>query len=147
MARIDFAFGATDRLHMACQVIRKHYLAGRRLLVYADDAGLLERLDLMLWGFEPTAFIPHVYQDDDDADQTPILLTSSEPLATAGSTDAPPPWLVTLATNCPANAAQFERILEIVSQDSDDVLAARQRWVRYKADGHDLYAHDVSQRA
>src|SRR5690606_25959920 len=116
--RVDFAFGAPDRLRMACDVVRKHYSKGRRLVVYCADKALLERFDLMLWGFEATAFVPHVDADDDLAAQTPVLLTS-KPISPPGSSD--PSWLVNLDEQCPPGGGQYERILEIVSQDEASV--------------------------
>ncbi|MGZ0843332.1 DNA polymerase III subunit chi, partial [Klebsiella pneumoniae subsp. pneumoniae] len=49
MTRIDFAFGAPDRLRMACQVVRKRYLAGQRLVVYCTEGSRLAAFDRMLW--------------------------------------------------------------------------------------------------
>jgi DNA polymerase-3 subunit chi len=161
MARIDFAFGAPDRLRMTCEVIRKHYLSGRRLVVYTQNAQLLARFDRLLWSFEATAFIPHVDVNDSLAPQSAVLLTTSAPLPPAaaiqpGQTENPEPpldapqpklpWLVNLDANCPPNAQQFERILEIVSSDADDIESARERWRQYKIAGHSLHAHDVSSR-
>ena len=60
MTRIDFAFGAPDRLRMACQVVRKRVLAGQRLVVYCKDGSRLAAFDRMLWAFDDTAFVPHV---------------------------------------------------------------------------------------
>lgn len=143
-ARVDFAFGAPDRLRMACDVVRKHYEKGRRLVVYSSDASLLQRFDLMLWGFEATAFVPHVLADDALAAQTPVLLTDKE-FDPAGSD--PAPWLLNLDAHCPPAADRYERILEIVSHDESSVQAARERWRRYKSEGYDLHAHDVSRSA
>lgn len=141
VARIDFAFGASDRLRMACDVVHKHYSKGRRLIVYCTDPALLERFDTLLWGFEATAFVPHVYSDDSLADGTPVLL-SSTPVAPAQA--AEPAWLVNLDEACPPHASGYARVLEIVAQDEASVLAARQRWRQYKLEGHELHAHDVS---
>src|SRR3546814_3195272 len=76
MSRIDFAFGAPDRLRMACEVVRKHYVSGRPLLVYTQDTQRLARFDRLLWGFDAQAFVPHVQADDPLAGQTPVLLTA-----------------------------------------------------------------------
>ena len=60
MTRIDFAFGAPDRLRTACQVARKRYLAGQRLVVYCRDGSRLASFDRMLWAFDDISFVPHV---------------------------------------------------------------------------------------
>ncbi|HEY9278863.1 MAG TPA: DNA polymerase III subunit chi [Eoetvoesiella sp.] len=160
MARIDFAFGAPERLRMACEVVRKHYLSGRRIVVYTQNTQLLARFDRLLWGFDATAFIPHVDATDPLASQTPVLLTSNAPVPPAANTEgntsslhveaaaglSKAPWLVNLDTNCPPNIQSFERVLEIVSNDPDDTTAARERWRQYKTEGHTLHAHDVSSR-
>ncbi len=143
MTRIDFAFGATDRLRTACQVVRKHYLAGRQIVVYTQDRQQLERFDRLLWSFDATAFIPHVMADDPLADQTPVRLTFSASFGIDANADAQL-WLINLDPSCPPNAERFERILEIVSDHDDDKLAARERWRHYKAAGHALHAHNLS---
>ncbi|UYO94792.1 DNA polymerase III subunit chi [Pollutimonas sp. M17] len=144
MSRVDFAFGATDRLRMACEVVRKHYLAGRPLLVYTQDKQRLARFDRLLWGFDPEAFVPHVQADDPLAAQTLVLLTDTSPVPAPNREPGPPPWLINLDLQCPPGAERFERILEIVSGHEDDKNAARQRWREYQQAGHDLHAHDVS---
>lgn len=148
MSRIDFAFGAPDRLRTACEVVNKHYLSGRQLVIYAQDAPLLTRFDQFLWSFDATAFVPHVDAADPLAAQTPILLTSQPPTAPTSNAinTEQAAWLINLSLECPPNAEQFERVLEIVSTDPDDVQAARQRWRQYKADGHTVLAHDISAR-
>src|SRR3546814_3649663 len=96
MTRIDFAFGAPNRLRMACDVVRKHYLAGRRILVYSRDQATLTRFDRLLWRFDPAAFVPHVKADDPLAPDTPIVLTLS-----LSDTQDPnrQPWLLNLDTD------------------------------------------------
>lgn len=148
MARIDFAFGADDRLRMTCEVVRKHYASGRPLVIYTQNAPLLARFDRLLWGFEATAFIPHVDVNDPLAAQTRVLLTTQTPAVPPHwvTETSPAPWLINLDIQCPPTTDQFERVLEIVSNDPDDVSAARQRWRQYKAEGHAVNAHDISGR-
>lgn len=144
MARVDFAFGATDRLQMACEVAHKHYLAGRRMLVYSQDERRLARFDGMLWGVEPTSFVPHVMAQDPLADVTPIWLISSPPASWREKLEPADTWLLNLDDACPPDAHAFKRILEIVSENDDDKQKARQRWRQYQADGHTLRAHQVA---
>lgn len=147
MARIDFAFGAPDRLRMACDVIRKHHMAGRPLMVYSRNEGRLKQFDRLLWSFEPVAFIPHVDVTDALAQVTPVLFTTSPPSPEQHAQHAHAAvWLINLDDDIPATASQFERIIEIVDHQPDEVQAGRQRWRAYKEAGHDVRAHDVSAR-
>lgn len=139
--RVDFAFGAADRLLKACEVTQKQVAAGRRLVVYSGNAARLRKFDRLLWQFEATAFVPHVMADDPLAERTPVLLCAAAPspeLAGEGS------WLLNLDTECPPGGQQFERILEIVSGHPDDKAAARQRWRSYQESGFELRAFDIS---
>jgi len=145
--RIDFAFGVAHRVRTACAVVHKHYLAGRRLLVYSTQAALLRDFDQELWRFDATAFVPHVACDDPLAAHTPVLLCGADPeryldAASAGVA----PWLVNLDKDCPPGFERFERILEIVSRHAQDTQAARARWRTYTAAGCTPKGHDLSAR-
>ncbi len=122
MARIDFAFGAPDRLRTACQVARKQYLAGQPLVVYCADPVRLNAFDRMLWAFDDISFVPHVLATDPLAGETPVVLTAGDPAAAASPATAerPAPWLLNLDDDCPPNYQAYARILEIVSADGDD---------------------------
>lgn len=139
--RVDFAFGASDRLLKACDVVRKQVAAGRRLVVYTRSPARLAKFDRLLWQFESTAFVPHVMADDPLAERTPVLLEARAPdpsLAQGGA------WLLNLDTECPPGGEHYERILEIVSGHPDDKAAARQRWRSYQDTGFELRAFDIS---
>lgn len=149
MTRIDFAFGAPDRLRMACQVVRKRYLAGQRLVVYCKEGSRLAAFDRMLWAFDDTSFVPHVLANDPLAAETPVVLTAGDPWQAAQAAVAdgqPQPWLLNLDDACPPGFDAFERLLEIVSDDPDDTQAARPRWRAYQGAGHTPQSHDLSQR-
>ena len=150
MTRIDFAFGAPDRLRTACQVVRKRYLAGQRLVVYCRDGSRLAAFDRMLWAFDDTSFVPHVLANDPLAGETPVILTAGDPqqaAAAAGQGGQPQPsWLLNLDLDCPPGFEAFERLLEIVSDDPEDKQAARQRWRTYQGAGHTPHSHDLSRQ-
>ena len=139
--RVDFAFGAADRLLKACEVTHKQVVAGRKLLVYTRHAGRLAKFDRLLWQFNATAFVPHVMAHDSLAAQTPVLLTQDAPVT---ATDIHPGmWLLNLDTECPPGAEQFERILEIVSEHPEDRSAARERWKMYQGVGFEVRGFDL----
>jgi DNA polymerase-3 subunit chi len=147
MARIDFAFGAPDRLRVACQVTRKQFLAGQRLVVFCGDPSRLTAFDRLLWALDDISFVPHVLATDPLAPHTPVLLTAADPAAAAQSfpADGAPAWLLNLDDDCPPNYTSFPRVLEIVSDDDADRQAARQRWRGYQAQGQDLRSHSLQE--
>lgn len=141
MSRIDFAFGAPNRLDMACRTAARHVQAGRRLLVYCTDARRLERFDSLLWSFDPASFIPHAHADDPLVAHAAVILAGDAAALAAAPGEG---WLLNLDLECPPHLERFERILEIVSEHEADRDAARQRWMAYRADGHEVRSHDLS---
>jgi len=139
--KVDFAFGAADRLLKACEVTRKQVAAGRRLVVYTSNEARLNKFDRLLWRFEATAFVPHVMASDPLADRTPVLLEARQPDPSLAADGA---WLLNLDTECPPGAEHYARILEIVSGHPEDKAAARQRWRAYQNIGFELRAFDIS---
>lgn len=142
MARINFAFGASERISQACQTTLKQYLAGQKLLVYCSDMARLRLYDQRLWAVDEAAFVPHVWIDDPLAATTPILLVAKD---LQGALDKVPAesWFLNLDDACPPSFGALTRVLEIVSEDPEDKDAARQRWLTYKAAGHDLKSYSL----
>jgi len=80
--QVDFYQLGGSPLEQVTSTLAQRLLAeGSRLLVVADDEGLLARLDRMLWDQGPTSFLPHGLAGGTDDARQPILLSSQ--------TDAP----------------------------------------------------------
>jgi len=141
--RVDFAFGAPDKWRAACATVARHYAAGHPVIVYCSQPEMLGQFDLLLWGFEPAAFIPHVMADDALAGRTPIVLTPAP--VTPQEAGKPQAWLLNLDNDCPPApmTGAFARVLEVVSQDEADTVAARVRWRHYQQQGCILRGHDL----
>lgn len=140
MTRVDFAYGASHVLTMACHTAARHANAGHMLFVYSTDAKKLARFNLKLWDFEPTSFISHCMIDDPLADYAQVLFMHKPEHLNLVSQ---PQWLLNLDTACPPQANKFDRILEIVSQNETDILHARARWQEYKKLGFKLKGHKL----
>lgn len=140
--RVDFHFNVDDRLQYACRVLRKASAAGKTALVYAREPDRLARFDTKLWTFSALDFLPHVYADAPLAAGTPILLS----LTAAGAPARD--LLVNLDDDAPpafdAWFAQFERVIEVVSQDADDRAWARRRFAAYRAAGIEPTTYKVA---
>jgi DNA polymerase III subunit chi len=80
--QVDFYQLGGSPLEQVTSTLAQRLLAeGSRLLVVAEDEGLLARLDRMLWDQGATSFIPHGLAGGTDDARQPILLSSQ--------TDAP----------------------------------------------------------
>jgi len=53
---------------------------------------------------------------------------------------------INLLPEVPSEFAQFERLIEVVSDDPLDRAQARERWRHYTSMGHSLIRHDLNQK-
>ena len=106
-------------------LLEKSRVAGWVIEVRGTDAGVMDRLDQMLWQGPPEAFLPHGKAGGDhDADQ-PILLTMGE-----GAANAPTCVMsVGGADVTPDEVQASERVCVIFDgHDGDAVAKARVQW-------------------
>jgi DNA polymerase-3 subunit chi len=76
--RVDFyQLGGTPLEQLIASLAEKILAEGSRLLVIAEDEGLLARLDRMLWDQGATSFMPHGLAGGMDDVRQPILLSTS----------------------------------------------------------------------
>ncbi|CAB3782644.1 DNA polymerase III subunit chi [Paraburkholderia fynbosensis] len=131
MTRIDFHSNVGDSLLYACRLLRKAYQAGQPTIVLAEPARL-GALDEQLWTFSPLDFVPHCMAGTPLAAQTPIVLTSS-------LDDVPHHQiLLNLGATVPAQFARFERLLEVVGNAHEELVAGRERYRFYRDRGYAL---------
>jgi DNA polymerase-3 subunit chi len=135
---IDFYFNADDRLQVACRLAGKALAQKKRLLVYAPDGELAQRIDRMLWTWPANGFVPHCLAGDALAAETPVLI--------AGDSEAPEgvELLLNLGAESPPHFARFERLLEIVSSEEAERIAGRARFKFYRDRGYAIESHDLA---
>ena len=76
--QVDFyQLAGTPAEQVIASIAEKVLEADGRLLVVADDEGLLARLDRILWDQGPTSFLPHGLAGGADDVRQLILLTKS----------------------------------------------------------------------
>ena len=142
MTEVSFHFNVADRAEYACRLLRKAVRKGAKVTVAGASADLAH-LDRMLWSFDPLEFVPHVMLRRGEAlaprlRTTPVWLVAD--VAEAGHHDV----LVNLFDDAPAGFESFARVIEIVTGDEHDRLAARQRWKHYAARGYAIEKHEVA---
>ncbi|WP_250491910.1 DNA polymerase III subunit chi [Caballeronia sp. GAWG1-1] len=134
MTRIDFHTNVGDSLAYACRLARKAYASGRALVVLAEPRRLAE-FDEQLWTFAPLEFVPHCMAKSPLAAETPVVLTSN-------LDDAPHHQvLVNLGVPVSAQFARFERLVEIVGNEDDELASGRERFRFYRDRGYAIETH------
>jgi DNA polymerase III subunit chi len=134
VTRVDFHTNVADKLGYACRLARKAYLAGQPLVVLAEPE-VLRAFDERLWTFAPLEFVPHCMADSALAAQTPVVLSVS--------LDKVPHHqvLMNLGQALPPSFASFERLLELVGTDAQELQAGRERYRFYRDRGYPLANH------
>jgi DNA polymerase III subunit chi len=134
MTRIDFHTHVGDPLGYACRLARKAYASGQSVVVLAE-ARRLAAFDEQLWTFEQDAFVPHCMAKSPLAGQTPVVLASD-------LDDVPHHRvLVNLGAPMPAQFARFERLIEIVGLERDELAGGRERFRFYRDRGYTIETH------
>lgn len=134
VTRIDFHTNVGDPLAYACRLARKAYASGRALVVLAEPQRLAA-FDEQLWTFAPLEFVPHCMATSPLAQETPVVLASD-------LNDVPHHQvLVNLGAPVPAQFARFERLIEIVGNEGDELAAGRERFRFYRDRGYAIETH------
>ncbi len=115
------------------RLLAKAYEAGWRAVVMAGSDERIAALDAALWTFDPASFLPHGSARDGDPEFQPIYLTTRE--ENPGGAD-----LLVLTDGVEASFIdRFARCLDLFDgNDAEAVAAARERWRRLKAAGHEI---------
>lgn len=141
MTRVEFHHNAPDKYAAAARLIGAAVAGGARVLVYAPERDVAQRIDSVLWTHAALSFVPHVGADSPLARETPVLIagTLEHPALTEHNQ-----VLVNLDGELPPSFARFERLIEIVGSDDADRQAARSRFRFYRDRGYPLTASDLA---
>ncbi|MDH5353021.1 MAG: DNA polymerase III subunit chi [Gammaproteobacteria bacterium] len=137
MTRIDF-YQLDPQRHQAdkvvCQLCQKAYEKKQRTLLLTQSPDQTEHLDRQLWIFNDDSFVPHDTEQADEFD-TPILINNN------AENDNERQLLINLSGRIPDNFAQYERIIELVTEENKQ--QARQHYSFYKERGYPLNHHNL----
>ena len=140
MTSISFYTHATDKLSVVRRLVAKAWGQKLNVLVYTPDQTVAATLDRLLWTQPSLSFIPHCHDAHPLAGMTPVIIGKrTDSLA---STDV----LINLDTEPPPVFSRFERLMEIVGGDENDLELGRQRYRFYKDRGYELVNHDLRNR-
>lgn len=141
--RVDFFFGAQNRFRDSCFILQKQYFSGQQFMVYLSDQRALAHFDRLLWGFQPTAFVPHALADTPQAAQAPIVLCHQPKQLETAQKWLEQPWVLNLDNQAIPFEPHSQRIIEVVSTQTECRQLARQRWRAYQSKGYQLQAQEL----
>ncbi|MBB5191550.1 DNA polymerase-3 subunit chi [Silvimonas terrae] len=141
MAEVTFYFNVKNREQALVQLVGKAVAQQRAVSVLAASEAEVARLDRLLWDTPHTGFVPHCRAADEIAAQTPVILDCRADLL------PPRQVLFNWTGEVIAEMAEHDRIIEIVPQDEEQRLAARERWRGWQARGFKPVAIDMLELA
>ena len=143
MTRVDFYIldgDSSDGLQrFACRLIDKAWQRGMRCYVNAATAEQAARLDDLLWTFRDISFIPHAQAPAEPGDSKRLA-------ALIGSGEEPGEeldLLINLSDEVPSFFSRFERVAELVDNETTRRSAGRERFRFYRDRGYPLDNHNV----
>lgn len=137
MTRIDF-YEITASHHssdaLVCKLCHKAYQSRHQVLLLTSGQQHSDRLDQLLWTSDDESFLPHDQQEQEGL-LTPILINhQADPRGERQ-------LLINLSDEVPLYFAQFERVIELVTEDNKAL--ARQHYSYYKDRGYPLNHHKL----
>ncbi len=138
MTQIDFYTHVDNKLHTACQLVAKAYERKLKVLIFTPDEATSDAIDKLLWTTSAIGFLPHARADAELASETPIIIDHQADERTHAEV------LINLRNEWPPFFSQFQRLIEIVSVDAADRIAARERFRFYRDRGYPIESHNRS---
>lgn len=127
---------ADDVLNVVCRLTEKAVSHQHEVYIYTSSSSQSQQLDDLLWQFRSPSFVPHSQVTGSVNQHEQVMLG-----------DSPPPesfngMLINLSS-APVSAAQFSRVNEFVGPDESSLIAGRERYRHYKAQGLEIVTNKI----
>tara|TARA_B100001013_G_scaffold241313_1_gene148967 strand:+ start:259 stop:693 length:435 start_codon:yes stop_codon:yes gene_type:complete len=121
---------AEDLKISVCKIIKEYYKKKYKIFVSSRSNDLVNELNNLLWTFEQISFIPHCTIKNYDKN-SPILLSGKDSFPEKVNLKQYDVWL-NLDDEMEENYTDFEIIIEIVSQNEEERMLSRKRYLNYQ---------------
>lgn len=141
MPKIDFYLmiesGLTSRLQLACRLIEKAFKQQHRIYLHMMSQRDAHTLDELLWTYREDSFLPHNLYGEGPEPAPPIQIGYN------ATPEKHRDILINLADSVPSFYQQFQRVLEIVSSDTETQDITREHYRFYRAQGCKISTHKL----
>jgi len=143
MTKIDFYIlphESSEQRHLfACRLADKAFKLGNEIYVHSSDSAQANTLNELLWTWKNSSFIPHQI-DGESNDQQQVHIGYGRDKTLSGQHNG---LLINLSDHVPEFFSRFERVSEIVVQDSAVTDSTRANYRFYRDRGYQLETHDL----
>lgn len=140
MTRIDFYIlpdpAAEQRLEFACRLTQKAQQTGSQVYIAVNDQQQAIELDKRLWDFRPESFVAH------DCEGQPPL-QAQVAIGYGPQCGEHHGLLINLKDEIPEYFSRFERLAEVVCQQTDVLSQTREHFSFYRHRGYPIQSHDL----
>jgi DNA polymerase-3 subunit chi len=143
MTRIEFYFNVADKQHVIANLVQSALTKRRQVVVLVADEKMARDVSMRLWQNVPQSFLPNVQLNHMHASLTPVVigLQGIDLTRDLMQDDI----LINLTIKEPNFFSRFTQLVELVSEDEQDKLAARARFKFYRDRGYEMKSIDHAQ--
>lgn len=143
MTRIEFYFNVADKQQVTVDLVQSALVKRRQIMLFVVDEKMAGDVSMSLWQNKPESFLPNVQLNHFHAPITPVVigLQGSDLVPDLVQDDL----LINLTQKEPGFFSRFTHLVELVSDDEQDKLAARARFKFYRDRGYEISSIDHAQ--
>ncbi len=142
MTLIDFYIMSDSKPNarqlLACKIAEKAFKKGHKIYIHTESEQQSNSIDKLLWTFRGGSFIPH------SVAQTVTQKSKSDTPIIIGHDNEPeciPDVLINLSHEVPGFFSRFERVAEVITEDTEQKKKGRERYKFYRDRGYELRNH------
>ena len=137
MTRIDFYFNVANKQQLLAALVQGALNKRRHVTVLTNDAGKAAEISASLWRQQAESFMPNVLVNHhiaalNIATLTPVVIHWGENALLQDD------MLINLTQAEPIFFSRFTQLVELVSDDEHDKVAARARYKFYRDRGYEI---------
>jgi DNA polymerase-3 subunit chi len=141
MPKVDFYIitenNFNSRIQFACRLIEKAYQQKHRIFIHTANKQQAHAIDEMLWTYRDDSFLPHHLLGEGPEPTPPIQIGYDK------NPEKHRDILINLSSTVPEFYAQFQRILEIVTSDTETQNDTREHFRFYRSQGLNISTHKL----
>lgn len=138
MTRVEFYVNVPDRLVKSVELCARAVNKGRQITIFTPDESISAQLQQQLWQHSATSFFTNAQRHE------PSSIFSAIVLDALGEQLLQDDVLINLQEQHPPFFSRFRHLIEIVSENDADKMAARIRYKFYKDRGYHIKTTDVT---